>query len=148
MPVFNSEWQSIGGQHSVRQDDFGAGVDRNSSRCAIGGLGTGSQRPGAVLDRPVTVNPKELMESVIAVKALDNFHLQLEFNTGETRVFDARPYLEKGIFQRLKDPRLFQQAFVGFDTVCWPGNLDIAPETLYDKSSPVLRPSQKTRSQV
>ncbi len=88
------------------------------------------------------------MESVIAVKALDNFHLQLEFNTGETRVFDARPYLEKGIFQRLKDPRLFQQAFVGFDTVCWPGNLDIAPETLYDKSSPVLRPSQKTRSQV
>lgn len=83
------------------------------------------------------------MESVIAVKALDHFHLQLEFNTGETRVFDARPYLEKGIFRRLKDPRLFQQVFVGCDTVCWPGDLDIAPETLYDKSNPVLRPQAK-----
>ena len=83
------------------------------------------------------------MESVIAVKTLDHFHLQLEFNTGETRVFDARPYLEKGIFQRLKDQRLFQQAFVGCDSVCWPGNLDIAPETLYDKSNPVLRPPTK-----
>lgn len=83
------------------------------------------------------------MESVIAVKALDHFHLELEFNTGETRVFDARPYLEKGIFQGLKDQRLFQQAFVGCGTVCWPGNLDIAPETLYDKSNPALRPPIK-----
>jgi len=29
----------------------------------------------------------------------------LKFNTGETRLFDARPYLDKGVFQRLKDPR-------------------------------------------
>lgn len=77
------------------------------------------------------------MESVIRVCAQDNFHLELNFSTGETRLFDARPYLEKGVFQRLKDPALFKQAYVAFDTVCWPGNLDIAPETLYDRSKPV-----------
>lgn len=76
------------------------------------------------------------MESIICVRAQDNFHLELKFNTGETRLFDARPYLEKGVFQRLKDPTLFKQAYVAFDTVCWPGNLDIAPETLYDRSKP------------
>lgn len=74
------------------------------------------------------------MESVTRVLVRDDFHLELEFSTGERRMFDARPYLEKGVFQRLKDPQLFRQAFVAFDTVCWPGNLDIAPETLYDKS--------------
>ena len=74
------------------------------------------------------------MESVTHVQVRENFHLELEFSTGERRMFDARPYLEKGVFQRLKDPQQFGQAYVAFDTVCWPGNLDIAPETLYDRS--------------
>lgn len=74
------------------------------------------------------------METVMRVQVRENYHLELKFNTGETRLFDARPYLDKGVFQRLKDPTLFQQAYVAFDTVCWPGNLDIAPETLYDRS--------------
>lgn len=74
------------------------------------------------------------MESVIKVVPQDDFHLLITFNTGETRLFDARPYLEKGVFKRLKNLELFKQAFVAFDTVCWPDNLDIAPETLYDRS--------------
>jgi hypothetical protein len=74
------------------------------------------------------------MESVISVHARDDFHLELRFNTGETRIFDARPYLDRGVFGQLKDLALFRQAHVAFNTVCWPGNLDIAPETLYDKS--------------
>lgn len=78
------------------------------------------------------------MESVIAVKAKESYMLELKFNTGETRLFDATPYLEKGVFKKLKDQALFKQAYVAFDTVCWPGNLDISPETLYDKSAEVV----------
>jgi hypothetical protein len=74
------------------------------------------------------------METVTQVSAREDYTLELKFNTGETRLFDARPYLEKGVFTRLKDPAMFKQAYVAFDTVCWPGNLDIAPETLYDRS--------------
>lgn len=74
------------------------------------------------------------MESVIAVTPKECFKLELKFNTGEVRLFDATPYLEKGVFKKLKDEALFKQAYVAFDTVCWPGNLDISPETLYDKS--------------
>lgn len=77
------------------------------------------------------------METVKRVHARDDYQLELEFDTGETRIFDARPYLEKGVFTRLKDPTIFKQAFVAYDTVCWPGNLDIAPETLYDRSRPL-----------
>lgn len=74
------------------------------------------------------------MECVTHVFARDDLHLELTFNTGEQRLFDARPYLNRGAFVRLQDPALFRQAYVAFDTVCWPGELDIAPETLYDRS--------------
>jgi hypothetical protein len=74
------------------------------------------------------------METVINVVPKDDFQMLVTFSTGETKLFDARPYLEKGVFTRLKNPELFKQAYVAFDTVCWPGDLDIAPETLYDRS--------------
>ncbi len=77
------------------------------------------------------------MEAVVRVRAQANFSLELWFNTGDHRVFDVRPYLSKGDFARLKDETLFRQAHVALDTVCWPGGLDIAPETLFDRSRPV-----------
>ena len=77
-----------------------------------------------------------MMDAVTQVHTHDNSILEPEFNPGETRVFDVRPYLEKGVFNCLKDPAIFKQAYVAYDTVCWPGNLDIAPETLYDLSRP------------
>ncbi len=77
------------------------------------------------------------MESVVRVLPRDNFLLELWFNTGEHRLFDMTPYLDRGVFIKLKDPEKFKQAYVAFDTVCWPDNLDIAPETLYDKSIPL-----------
>lgn len=77
------------------------------------------------------------MEAVTRVFPRDDFHLDIWFNTGEYRLFDARPYLGKGVFQRLQNVTLFKQAFVSLETVCWPGELDIAPETLYDRSIPL-----------
>jgi hypothetical protein len=74
------------------------------------------------------------MESVTNVIPRDDFFLELWFNTGDHRLFDARPYLNRGVFIKLQDITLFKQAFVALDTVCWPGELDIAPETLYDRS--------------
>lgn len=77
------------------------------------------------------------MESVIRVAPRENYHLELEFNSGEVRLFDVGPYLDMGVFQRLRDLSLFGKAYVAFDTVCWPGEIDIAPETLYCLSTPV-----------
>ncbi|OAI09014.1 hypothetical protein A1353_05460 [Methylomonas methanica] len=75
------------------------------------------------------------MESVIQVLPKDNYKLELWFDTGEHRLFDMSPYLNKGVFIKLKDRALFDQAYVGLGTVCWPGELDVAPETLYDRST-------------
>lgn len=77
------------------------------------------------------------MESVIRVVPHDDFTLEIWFDTGDHRLFDARPYLHKGVFVQLQNLQRFKQAFVALDTVCWPGEIDIAPETLYDRSVPV-----------
>jgi Protein of unknown function (DUF2442) len=73
------------------------------------------------------------MEKVTAVQALEDYRLKVVFNTGDIKLFDCKPYLDRGVFSKLKDPGLFRQAYVAYDTVCWPGNLDIAPETLFDR---------------
>jgi len=74
------------------------------------------------------------MERVIKVVPREDFHLELWFDDGAHKLFDSRPYLERGIFKRLKEGNLFKAAHAADGTVCWPGGLDIAPETLYDRS--------------
>lgn len=77
------------------------------------------------------------MNKVIKVKPLENYHLELWFATGEHRLFDMNPYLDKCVFTQLKDETLFNQVFIAWDTVCWPNELDISPDTLYVKSVPI-----------
>lgn len=72
-----------------------------------------------------------LLIDVIKVAVGADYALLLEFENGEKRVFDMRPYLDKNPFNRIKDAAIFAQASVDFGTVVWPGNVDIAPETLY-----------------
>lgn len=78
----------------------------------------------------------DILLDVLTVKATKDFRLHLEFENGEKRIFDMTPLLEKKPFIRLKGSPLFLAARVDYGTVCWPGNIDIAPETLYDRSVP------------
>ncbi len=77
------------------------------------------------------------MKKVIAVKANEDFSLELKFNDNSVRRFDARPYLEFGVFRELKDIGYFRQVKIAHGTVQWPHEQDISPDTLYIESSPV-----------
>jgi hypothetical protein len=74
---------------------------------------------------------------VTAVRALDDYQLELSFNTGETRLFDARPYLDKGFFTELKDVSYFRSVRLAFGSIAWPHEQDFGPESLYAESRPV-----------
>lgn len=76
----------------------------------------------------------QVLLDVVKVEVGADHTLILDFENGERRVFDMRPYLDKKPFVRIKDAALFAQARVEYGTVVWPGNIDIAPETLYDRS--------------
>lgn len=75
-----------------------------------------------------------MIPEIAAVQVQPEYRLMLLYTNGEARLFDASPYLERGVFTRLKDFNLFAQARLAFGTVTWPGELDIAPETLYLRS--------------
>ena len=77
------------------------------------------------------------MIEVNSVVAVSDFELVLTFNSGERRCFDMRPYLHYPVFHRLKNPGYFSLARVDYGTVTWLGDIDIAPETLYDRSVPL-----------
>lgn len=80
------------------------------------------------------------MVEVNSVEAAPDCGLVLTFNSGERRHFDMRPYLRYPVFRRLENPGYFSLARVDYGTVTWPGGIDIAPETLYDRSIPLNSP--------
>ncbi len=80
------------------------------------------------------MNP-ELID-VILVSPLPNYQLELTFASDEVRVFDMAAYLHKKPFNRLIENNRFMSAHVDYGTVVWEGNIDISPETLYDRSVP------------
>lgn len=73
---------------------------------------------------------------VVRVDPQTDYKLFLEFENGERRVFDMAPLMDKKPFVQLKGSPLFIRARVDYGTVVWPGDIDIAPETLYDRSIP------------
>ena len=77
------------------------------------------------------------MKKVVAVKANEDFSLDLKFNDGSVRRFDVKPYLDMGVFRELKDVDYFKQVKIAFGTVQWPHEQDISPETLYLESTPI-----------
>ena len=78
----------------------------------------------------------EILRDVISVKTRNDYTLELVFETGEKRVFDMKPFLDKKPFIKLLNSPLFFKASVQYGTVTWPGDIDIAPETLWACSRP------------
>ena len=68
------------------------------------------------------------------VKPTENYQLLLTFENGERRQFDMKPYLEYGIFQELKDLKIFNTVKPSFDSIEWANEADLDPEILYQKS--------------
>ncbi len=78
-----------------------------------------------------------MLLDVVAVKTLPDYQLDLEFENGELRRFDMRPLLAVKPWDRIARAHLFELARVEYGTVIWPGEIDVAPETLYDDSVPI-----------
>ena len=69
---------------------------------------------------------------VISVRLLENYKLLLKFATGEVKIYDVLPLLNKPVFALLKDEDIFKSVYVESGTAVWnDGDIDIAPETLF-----------------
>jgi hypothetical protein len=75
-----------------------------------------------------------MLVDLISVQTLPDFQLGLHYKNGERRTFDMKPLLSIKPWNRIVSPVVFEKVRVEYGTVVWPGEIDIAPETLYDDS--------------
>lgn len=65
------------------------------------------------------------------VKPGVDYTLTILFDNGERKVFDVKPYLDKGIFRELKDLKVFNAVRPFLGSIEWPHGQDFCPDTLY-----------------
>ena len=75
-----------------------------------------------------------MYQAVKSVKTLKNYKLKLTFMNDEEKVFDMKKYLSHGVFQELKNEKLFRKVHVNFDSIEWENGADLDPEILYNES--------------
>ena len=73
---------------------------------------------------------------VKSVRPLDDYELGIAFKNGESRIFDVKPYLGRGVFVRLRDLAVFRRVRVVAGSIEWPGGLDLSYDTLYVEGQP------------
>ena len=66
-----------------------------------------------------------------------DFTLILVFDNGEQRIFDVKPYLDKGVFRELKNPQFFNSVRPFLGSIKWKNGQDLCPDMLYLDSIPV-----------
>jgi hypothetical protein len=74
---------------------------------------------------------------IIRVKPLNDFKIELEYETGEVKIFDVSPYIRGAWYGELGDATYFKSVRVTDDKVCveWANGQDIAPDELYGRSA-------------
>lgn len=71
--------------------------------------------------------------SVWGVRPLADYKLWVRFNTGEAKIFDFKPLLDKPAFAPLADENVFRSVYIDYGVAVWnDGEIDIAPEMLYE----------------
>lgn len=72
---------------------------------------------------------------VLSVKPIENYCLFVEFETGEKKIFDVKPYIIGSWFGKLHDLDTFNTVHPCGSTVEWADGQDIAPHELYELST-------------
>ena len=91
-----------------------------------------------IIDGIAYAGEKKPPLKINGVRPLEDFKLWLRFNTGEAKVFDFTPLLSMPAFAPLADINVFRGVYIDYGVPVWnDGDIDIAPETLYEQGVPV-----------
>jgi hypothetical protein len=70
------------------------------------------------------------MVRVLSVEPISDYKLRIELSNGRRGVFDVSPYVDKGVFNELKEPSYFRSVRPAFGGIMWPHEQDFSPETI------------------
>ena len=74
----------------------------------------------------------EVLHQILTAEAIDNTRVRVSFDTGETGIFDCSPYMRENYWNCLKSPAYFKQVRAEYGMLCWPNDIDIAPEDVWE----------------
>ena len=74
------------------------------------------------------------MKKIVNVEPLEDYKLILEVDNGEKKLKDMKPYLDKGVFSRLKDKNFFKKVKISYGAICWGSDIDMCADSLYESS--------------
>ena len=95
--------------------------------------------PHSEADRTLGIIPPIVAtqpNDVETVEVIGPFHVKVTFFDGLSGIVDMTELVhstDAGVFAALADPYVFSQAFVLYGAVTWPGELDLAPDAMYDE---------------
>ena len=76
--------------------------------------------------------------TVSGVRPLPDHQLWVRFSTGEIKIVDFTPLLESPAFQPLKETDIWNGVYIDYGVTVWKdGDIDIAPEYLYEHGLPL-----------
>ena len=73
------------------------------------------------------------MKYLKTAKYIKDYIIQVKFSDGEEFVIDLKDHLTGGIFEALKDKKVFSnfELHPDLETIVWKNGADLAPEFLY-----------------
>lgn len=74
--------------------------------------------------------------SVVQVRPLKGHRLAVRFADGTSGEVDVSKLIfgpRPGVFESLRDPQRFAEVGIDHGAVTWPGDLDLAPDAMYDE---------------
>jgi len=73
------------------------------------------------------------MIQAVKIKILPDYKLLIDFNTGESKIYDFCDDLKHPVFSKLKNKKFFANAKIESGGIVWDDETDIATEHLYER---------------
>lgn len=70
---------------------------------------------------------------ITAFKIVEHGVLHITFADGLEGEVDVSDRLRGPVFQRVRTPDGFREAYLENGVICWPGEVDYAPDTLHER---------------
>ncbi|EKE01789.1 MAG: hypothetical protein ACD_21C00052G0007 [uncultured bacterium] len=70
------------------------------------------------------------------VKPLQDYNLEVEFIDGAHGFVEMKQLImssKAGVFAKLMDVNTFNRAYLEYGVVTWPGEIDLAPDAMYNE---------------
>ena len=77
------------------------------------------------------------MREIIKVEVLQDYKLLLTFDNNIKKIKDMKPYIEKGVFRKLKDEEYFKKVKLQYGTISWENDMDLCADSLYEQSEEI-----------